>query len=384
MTLIKPRLYLMKIVVAMDSFKAGLSAAEACGIVADAVGEYMPTAVVVKKPMADGGEGTAQVMMDASGGRWVPRTVTGPFEDMRVKAGFVWFETDKTAVVEMAAASGLELLARDQLNPMKTTTYGTGELIKKASEYGAEKILLAVGGSATVDGGVGAAEALGFSFLDAKGSPVPPGGRGLFLIETIVRPEGLHLPPVEVLCDVDNPLCGENGAAKVYGPQKGATGRMVDWLDNGLAHLAAIVSEQLGRDIANLPGAAAAGGLAAGAAAFMNAAIVSGIEVVVARSKLGDELKNADWVITGEGRFDTQSLQGKVVSGICRMARKYAVRVAVVAGQVALSAKEYERFGIVDALACRRRGMTVDYAVRNSRALLHDAARGLAERLFIG
>ncbi len=373
----------MKIVVAMDSFKASLSAAEACGIVADAVGEYMPTAVVVKKPMADGGEGTARVMMDASDGQWVPQTVTGPFEDMRVKAGFAWFQTDRTAVVEMAAASGLELLSRDQLNPMKTTTYGTGELIKKASEYGAEKILLAVGGSATVDGGVGAAAALGWAFLDAKGSPVPPGGMGLLKIEKIVRPKELHLPPVEVLCDVDNPLCGDNGAAKVYAPQKGATDRMVDRLEKGLAHLAAIVTKQLGRDIQDLPGAAAAGGLAAGAAAFMNAAIVSGIEVVMARSKLADELKNADCVITGEGRFDSQSLQGKVVSGICRMARKYAVRVAVLAGQIAVAAKEYERFGIVDALACRSKGMTVEYAVRHSRALLHDAAHELAQRLSI-
>jgi len=258
----------MKVVIATDSFKGTLTAYEACQIIADAISESVPDIQLVIKPMADGGEGTAEAMIKAANGRWVPQTVMGPLPDMQVEAGFAWFDDDRTALVEMASASGLELLSTDQMNPLKTTTYGTGQLIKAALEYGARKILLAVGGSATVDGGIGAAIALGWKFLDYHDNSVPLGGAGLEKITKIVRPEKLGLVPVEVLCDVDNPLCGEQGAAKVYAPQKGATPEMVEQLEKGLAHLAELVRKQLQRDI-NVPDAGAAGGLAAGAMAFM-------------------------------------------------------------------------------------------------------------------
>ena len=370
----------MKIVVAMDSFKGTLSANEACQIVADAIAESFPNIHLVIKPMADGGEGTARAMIEAANGRWVSQTVMGPLPDMEVEAGFAWFDIDKTALVEMAAASGLELLSEDQMDPLKTTTYGTGQLIKGAIEYGAQKILLAVGGSATVDGGVGAATALGYEFLDRQGKPVSLGGVGLEKIAEIIVPRDLNMPSVEVLCDVDNPLCGEHGAAKIYGPQKGATKQMVEQLEKGLANLARLVKDQFNHDIANVPGAGAAGGLSAGAMAFMDAALVSGIEMIIERSNLAAELPSADWVVTGEGSFDHQSLYGKVVSGVAQAALKSNTPVAVLAGQVTVPQEEFEKLGIVTAIPSRPVDMPLEEAIENCRPLLHSAALRFAER----
>ncbi len=370
----------MKVIIATDSFKGTLTANEACEIIAKAICESAPAAQLVIKPMADGGEGTAKAMIQAANGQWVPQTVMGPLAQMQVEAGFAWFDDDRTALVEMASASGLELLSVEQMNPLNTTTYGTGQLIKAALKYGAQRILLAVGGSATVDGGLGAAMALGWKFLDHQDNPVPLGGAGLEKITKIVRPENLSLVPVEVLCDVDNPLCGEHGAAKVYAPQKGATPQMVKQLEEGLAHLADLVRKQLQRDIDNVPGAGAAGGLTAGAIAFMNAIVVSGIETVMARSNLRAELESANWVITGEGSFDRQSLYGKVVSGILKIASKSRTRLAVLAGQVNVPQQEYQKIGIATAITCREDNMSIDYALKNSRALLYSAAQRFAKQ----
>jgi len=379
----------MKVIIATDSFKGTLTAYEACEIIASGICESTPEAQLVLKPMADGGEGTARAMIKATNGRWVPQTVMGPLSQMQVEAGFAWFEDDRTALVEMASASGLELLSAEQMNPLNTTTYGTGQLIKAALKYSARKILLAVGGSATVDGGLGAAMALGWKFLDHQDNPVPLGGAGLEKITKIVRPENLSIVPVEVLCDVDNPLCGEHGAAQVYGPQKGATPEMVEQLEKGLAHLTDLVRKQLQRDIDNVPGAGAAGGLTAGAIAFMNAAVVSGIETVMARSNLRAELESADWVITGEGSFDRQSLYGKVVSGILKLVSARAVagmasqshtRLAVLAGQVNIPQQEYQKIGIAAAISCKEDNMSLDYALENSRALLYSAAQRFAKQ----
>jgi glycerate kinase len=395
----------MKIVIAMDSFKGTLASYEACEIIAAAIAECVPDARLVIKPMADGGEGTARAMIKAANGQWIRRTVMGPLPGMQVEAGFAWFGDSKTALVEMASASGLELLSREQMNPLKTTTYGTGQLIKAALEYGACKILLAVGGSATVDGGVGAATALGWRFLDAEGNAVALGGAGLERIAKIVEPKKTEVrrqksedrsqksvlcplfsdicsTPVEVLCDVDNPLCGEHGAARVYAGQKGADPRMIEQLEKCLAHLAALVRRNLQRDIDNVPGAGAAGGLAAGALAFMNAKLVSGIETVMARSNLKAELESADWVITGEGSFDSQSLRGKVISGIAKMALESHTRLAVIAGQVAVPQRDLQTLGIITAIGCRTEDMSLDYALANSRSLLRRAAQRFAkERL---
>jgi glycerate kinase len=377
----------MKVVIATDSFKGTLTAYEACEVISKAISESVPDVQLVIKPMADGGEGTAQAMIKAANGRWVPQTVMGPLPDMQVEAGFAWFDDDRTALVEMASASGLEFLSAEQMNPLNTTTYGTGQLIKAALKYSAHKILLAVGGSATVDGGIGAAMALGWKFLDHQDNPVPLGGASLEKITKIVRPDPAlplrcndgQLVPVEVLCDVDNPLCGEHGAAKVYAPQKGATDQMVEQLEKGLAHLAELVHKQLQRDI-DVPGAGAAGGLAAGAIAFMNATVVSGIETVMARSNLRAELESADWVITGEGSFDRQSLYGKVVSGILTMTSQSHTRLAVLAGQVKIPQQEYQKMGIATAISSRDDSMSLDYALENSRALLYSAAQRFAKQ----
>jgi len=374
----------MKVIIAMDSFKGTLTSNEACEIIAAAIAECVPEARILIKPMADGGEGTAKAMIKAASGQWIRQRVMGPLPDMEVEAGFAWFDDSKTALVEMASASGLELLSKEQMNPLKTTTYGTGQLIKAAVEYGARKIMLAVGGSATVDGGVGAATALGWKFLDDEGNEVSFGGGGLEQIVKIVKPGNLRIPPIEVLCDVDNPLCGEHGAARVYAGQKGASLRMIEQLEKGLMHLAVLVRNYLKRDINNVPGAGAAGGLAAGALAFMNGTLVSGIETVMTVSNLEAELESADWVITGEGSFDQQSLRGKVVCGIARMALESHTRLAVLAGQVTVPKQEYQKLGIITAIGCRTDDMSLDYAMKNCRLLLCSAAQKFAKEKLSG
>jgi len=383
----------MKIVVAMDSFKGSLTAVRACDIVAEAIRSAMPDAVVVMKPMADGGEGTATTLMVAAGGRWIEAEVMGPLPGMRVAGGFAWLPQTRTAVVEMAVASGLPLLRPDQYNPLETTTFGTGQLIQAAIEHGAEQVLLAIGGSATVDGGVGAAMALGWRFLRADGQEIGLGGGRLSEIRQIVppnppegekpeaagrgdlQPPASSLQSVKVLCDVDHPLCGEHGAARVYGPQKGATPEMVETLDAGLAHLAGLVRSQLGLNIRDLPGAGAAGGLAAGAVAFLDGQLVCGVDEVVAQNGLREELADADWVVTGEGKLDHQSLRGKVVSGVTRAAREAGARAAVIAGQVQLPPEVRAQAGIEAALPCMTGSMTLEYAIAHTEALLAQTAR---------
>jgi len=370
----------MKVVIAMDSFKGCLMADEACEIIANAILDIKPDVQISIKPMADGGEGTAKAMIKADDGEWITKKVTGPLPDMQVEAGFAWFESDKTALVEMAIASGIELLTKEQLNPYKTTTYGTGQLIKAALEKEPSKIYLTVGGSATVDGGVGAAMSLGWQFLNEKNNSIELGGAGLAKIAKIIKPDNFSIVPVEVFCDVDNPLCGEHGAARIYGPQKGATPEMVEQLEKNLSHLADVVTAQLRKNIKNIPGAGAAGGLSAGAIAFMDAKLVSGIEAIMQHCHLEDELQSADWVITGEGAFDKQSLYGKVVAGISKMAEKSNTSIAVLAGQVNVTAQQYQKLGVVTALGCKPEDMSVEYAIENSRSLLYNVAQQFADK----
>ena len=368
----------MKIVVAMDSFKSSISAVCACKIVKDTLQSIYPDLKIVSIPMADGGEGTAEAMIAARGGEWIEIQAMGPLPLIQVSAGFAFFPRTNIALVEMAKASGLELLSPEQKNPIKTTTFGTGQLIQAAADYSAEKILLAVGGSATVDGGVGAAQALGWKFLDPDGKPIGFGGGQLEYIDKIIKPNDLDLPEIEVLCDVDNPLCGKNGAARIFSPQKGANVEMVERLESGLNHLAEIVQQQLGRKIHQIPGAGAAGGLSAGALAFMDAKLVRGVETIIHESRLTEEIRNADWVITGEGRFDSQSLRGKVISGITKVAIRNQVKVGVLAGRVELSKQEWKDFGITAAISVTEESIDLDYAIAHARNLLTDATRKFA------
>ena len=371
----------MKIVVALDKFKGSLTASRACDIVRDAFLSVRPELCVVTKPMADGGDGTDEILLTTLGGEWIAVSVMGPLPEMFCTARYVWLAKQATAVIAMASASGLVLLKPEQRNPLHTTTYGTGELIRAAVKHGAKRIWLAAGGSATVDGGVGAAMALGWRFLDAQGIPVGFGGGKLERIARIIRPDNLRIPALEVLCDVDNPLCGPHGAAHVFGPQKGTTPAMVERLDAGLQHLGRLVREQLGKDIVNVPGAGAAGGLAGGALAFMDARFAPGIEMVIHASGLEADLADADWVLTGEGRFDKQSLRGKVVSGIAKLAAKHGAKVAVLAGSVQVSEEIYRREGIELALPTMKPGMEPKEALERAEELLGSVARELAARI---
>ncbi len=366
----------MRIVIALDSFKGCLTAAAACEAVADGLHAVDPATDCILKPMADGGEGTAAALLAARpGGEWIELAVQGPLPGQSVNAGYAWFADDGTAVVEMASASGLPLLRVHERNPLHTTTVGTGQLLLAAARRGARRILLAIGGSATVDGGTGAATALGWRLLDAAGHPVLPAGGQLARIARIVPPPGgTNLPPVTVLCDVTNPLCGPDGAAAIFGPQKGATPAMVIALEAGLSNLAQRISTDLGLDVRALSGGGAAGGLGAGAAAFLGAQLAPGITTIMVAAGLGEALTGAHWCITGEGSFDSQSLKGKVVSGVAWAARAAGVPVAVFAGQVHALPAACRTYGIRDALALQRPGMTLETSMRRTPELLRDTA----------
>ena len=365
----------MKIVAALDSFKGSVSAPDACRALAAGIREVCPDVLVAERPMADGGEGTAAVLLASIRGEWVPREVTGPLPGRRVRAGYAWFPGTKTALVEMAEASGLARLDEAARDPMRTTTFGTGELIAAAMDRGAERVLLAVGGSATVDGGAGAAAALGWRMLDAGGRDLPPGGGALARLHAIRPGQAAALPPIDVLCDVTNPLLGEQGAAAVYGPQKGATPEMIPQLEAGLARFAACVLAVAGRDIRDVPGAGAAGGLAGGACGLLGARLVPGAEVVLEAIGLPEAMRGADWVVTGEGRFDRQSAQGKVVSAVARAGRAAGVRCAVVAGQVDVAPAEARRMGIEAVLQSAPPEMLVAEAMARGADLIRDAGR---------
>jgi glycerate kinase len=373
----------MKIIVATDSFKGSLSAQRACRIIADTISKKCPDAQVVTKPMADGGEGTAEIMINNCAGQWIPEKVMGPLPNMEVEAGFVWMKESQIALVEMASASGITLLSNDLLNPMKTTTYGTGQLLKHAIERHPKEILLSIGGSATVDAGVGAAMALGWKFLDEHGQCIGLGGGEIKNIKDIIPPDKKIDVKVKVLCDVDNPLYGPNGAAVIFGPQKGADSEMVKILDSAIKQFSDLIKSKLSIDVSNLPGAGAAGGLGAGAVAFMNADIVSGIDTIMNVVNLQDDLQNADWIITGEGKFDSQSLNGKVISGIVNLAKKTNTKVMVIAGDVILDKSVYRSFGIVDAIGLKEKNMTTEYAMLNCERLLKKASSKFAEKHII-
>lgn len=366
----------MKIVVASDSFKGGCSAAEACCIIAEGIADVDPRAKVVCKPMADGGEGTAAALMASrSDGKWMTAQVQGPLPRSQVDAQWAWFQDDGLAVIEMAAASGLPLLEEKERNPLLTNTYGTGELVRAAIEHGAARILLTIGGSATVDGGTGMAAALGWIFEDQAGSSFVPTGGTLGDIARIVPPDLLEAwPPVTVLCDVTNPLCGPLGAATVFGPQKGATPEMVKQLEAGLNNLAVRMKNDCGRDVLELPGGGAAGGLGAGAATFLNGELTPGIEVVMEASGLREALQGATWCITGEGCFDNQSLNGKVVSGVTDMAWDSGVPVVVFAGQIKVDRAAYTLRGISMVVATHAPDVPLAEVLREEREMLRYTA----------
>jgi glycerate kinase len=329
----------MKVVIAPDKFKGSLSAADVAQAIAVGVRRAMPDAQIDLCPMADGGEGTVAALVAATGGDFITHRVTGPLPEMKVDAtfGMLGNASVPTAVIEMASASGLHLLRRDQYDPMATTTFGTGELMVEAVKRGAKRILLGIGGSATTDGGIGALQACGFPVLLEDGEPTsmsePLCGQDLSRVVLIKHGRGSPLDgiPIEVACDVTNPLFGAQGAAHVFGPQKGGTLQQIEQLDEMLKQLA-IRTGHLRE--AEMPGAGAAGGLGFGLVAFAGAQLRPGIEIMIEAAKLRDRLRGADLCITGEGRFDSTSLGGKTPMGVLGICKEANVRCALIAGVI--------------------------------------------------
>jgi glycerate kinase len=371
----------MKIVIAVDSFKGSLTAARACEIIRNTFIEHDKSIEVVCKPLADGGEGTAAIVLSAVKAKWIPYIVTGPIPPAQVEAGFVWIEETKTALIEMASANGITLLEKHQLNPFKASTFGTGQLIAEALKYNPAKICMAVGGSATVDCGIGAAMAIGWKFLDMNNKPIPLGGQAMAAIRHIIPPDSLSLPKFQVLCDVTNPLAGPNGAACVFGPQKGATPEMVKTLNDGLCNIAGLVKSTLNKNI-DTPGSGAAGGLAAGAIAFFDAELVPGIEAIMNIINFNEAIRDADWIITGEGCFDWQSLNGKVVSGIINKAKTKSAKIGILAGDCKLKSEEWKNYGITDVAVCRKPDMDLDFAIQHATELLKECAQDFSVKNF--
>ncbi|MFW6061830.1 MAG: glycerate kinase [Planctomycetota bacterium] len=402
----------MKVVVAPDSFKESLTAAQVTRALAEGVLEAAGDAQVDLCPMADGGEGTVEAMVAATDGSFRSADVFDPIgRQVRARFGLLgtpsgpglpgligllgamdrtegegeYVETERgaVAVVEMAAASGLALVPADLRDPMTTTTFGTGELIRAALDVGAREIIIGVGGSGTVDGGCGCAQALGVTFLDDKGQPVVCGlaGGGLAEVERIDlsdRDPRLDEVDIRVACDVTNPLTGPQGAARVYGPQKGATPEQVERLEVNLKHLAEVIRRELGLDVESMAGAGAAGGLGAGLAAFAGATLERGVDLVARTVRLSDRLQGADLCLTGEGCFDASSRHGKATAGVAELARAAGEPVACIAGQIGENAP-HELFDIVYPLVGGP--VTVEDAWAKTEALLAQRAATAVRRI---
>ncbi|SEM53336.1 glycerate kinase [Mesobacillus persicus] len=326
----------MKFVLAPDSFKESMTAKEAALAMEKGIRKVFPDADCRIVPMADGGEGTVESLVRLTKGSMIQTEVLGPLGKKIIANYGVTGEGD-TAVIEMATASGLELLKPEERNPLLTTTYGTGQLIKHALDMGAKRFLIGIGGSATNDGGVGMLQALGVSFKDHKGEELSFGGGTLQQLATIdisgLDPR-ISKITIDVACDVTNPLVGKNGASAIFGPQKGASPEMVDVLDQNLAHYANIIKQELGIDIVDTEGSGAAGGLGAGLLAFLNARLKKGVDLVIEYTGFEEIVKDADYVFTGEGSIDDQTLYGKTAYGVATVAQKYDVPVIAFAGRI--------------------------------------------------
>lgn len=359
----------MKFVLAPDSFKECMSSKEVCETMEIAIRKVYPDAEVIEVPMADGGEGTVEALVEATSGRYHMVEVTGPLGN-KVEAVFGVLGNMKTAVIEMATASGLHLVKREERNPLITTTYGTGELIKAALDLGVRHIVIGIGGSATNDGGAGMIQALGGKLLDKEGNEIAFGGGELDKIETI---DLSNLDPrikdtvIEVACDVTNPLIGEKGASEIFGRQKGATDEMVKVLDSNLAHYADVIKRDLGIDIAYVEGAGAAGGLGAALLAFLKGELKRGIDLVIKHTELKEKLEGADYVFTGEGSIDYQTMYGKTPIGVATIAKEKGVKTIAFAGNVGEGIDILYTGGITAIFSIMLGVSTLDNALKNGK-----------------
>jgi len=374
-----------KIVIAPDSFKGSMSAMEVCDAVEKGIRAVLPTAAIVKVPMADGGEGTVETLVKATNGKIVKINVLDPLGN-EVESKFGILGDGRTAVIEMALASGLTMVPLEKRNPLVTTTYGTGQLIKGALDYGCREFIIGIGGSATNDGGVGMAQALGVKFLDKNGQEIGFGGGSLRDLEHIdlgsIDPR-IKESNFKVACDVDNPLCGPKGASYVFGPQKGATPEMVKILDENLLHLAEIINRDVGVKVENEPGAGAAGGLGAGLMAFCNARLKRGVELVIEATGLEEKIKGADLVITGEGQMDFQTAHGKTPYGVAQVAKKYNIPVVALVGSIGSGVDILYEKGIDAVFSITQGPMSLEECMKNGNLLLEKTAGNIMRLLSI-
>ncbi|MBV1757207.1 MAG: glycerate kinase [Dethiosulfatibacter sp.] len=375
----------MKIVIASDSFKGSCTTLQVAEAIEKGIKIVLPDCQIVKIPVADGGEGTVDALVIGTGGNYEHVDVTGPLGDV-VKARFGILEGN-VAVIEMAEASGLTLVDKNKRNPLHTTTFGTGQMIREAMNKGCRKIYVGIGGSATNDGGAGMAQALGASFKDSDGNEIGYGGKDLCRIEEIdlmKLDERLAKTEIIILSDVSNPLCGENGASYVYGPQKGATPDMVKELDRCLMHFSNKVKEKLGMDLAHIPGAGAAGGLGAGLMAFCNAKMFNGVDKLLELVDIDQHLVDADLVITGEGKIDTQTAFGKAPVGVAKIAKKYSLPVIAIVGSIGEGASIVYGHGIDAIFDIVSSPMALEEAMENSQMLITQTTENIMRVITLG
>lgn len=369
----------MKIVIAPDSFKGSLTAKEVAVNIEKGIRRVFADAEVLSIPMADGGEGTVQSLVDSTKGRVVKVRVKGPLLK-EVDAFYGILGDGNTAVIEMAAASGLPLLREDERNPMKTTTYGTGEIIKHALDMGCKKIIIGIGGSATNDGGAGMIKALGAKLLDGDGNDIGYGGESLGRLEAIDlsnMDKRLETCKVVAACDVDNPLVGPRGASYVFGPQKGADEAMVKVLDKNLEHYAEVIERTMGISIKDYPGAGAAGGLGGGLLTFLGAELKRGIDIVIEAVGFEEKVRDTDLVITGEGMMDYQTQYGKTPYGVAQIAKKYNIPVIAVVGSMGNNAEVLYDLGFNGIFSIIDRPMTLTQAMSEGAVLLQKTSESI-------
>lgn len=360
----------MKILVAPDSYKGSLTAEEVANGIRDGIQLWNPHADAITLPLSDGGEGFTQTIMRKMEGEWVLVKVLDPLT-RPIDATFGWIEEERTAIIDVASASGLTLLAPDERNPLIATSYGTGQLILEALKRGSEKIIIGLGGSGVNDGGIGMAQALGYRFFDSNGKEIPVGGKKWLDITHIDSSTVVpHIFQCTFICasDVDNPLCGPRGAPRVFGPQKGATPEMVPLLDKGLENLASVIKKDLNQDILNIPGGGAAGGLGAGLVAFCNAEIQKGIDFILDLLDFDELVKQVDIVITGEGCTDEQTLHGKVVSGVAKRAAAFNKPVLCISGSLKGDYEKLRNFGVAAFFSILRETMSLEEALSKENA----------------
>jgi len=376
----------MKILIAPDSFKDSLKASQAAHAIEEGVKMAYPEAACICMPLADGGEGTVDALVRATGGRIEKIKVNDPLM-RQIDSYFGILGDHETAVIEMAAASGLELLKPDERNPMKTSSFGTGELIKAAMNKGCRTIIIGIGGSATNDGGTGMAQAMGIDLLDNEMNPIGQGGECLKNLAHIDREKmdgRIWETKIMVASDVDNPLCGENGAAYIYGPQKGATEEMVKILDSNLDIFGRLLEKKFQKSIRTLPGAGAAGGMGAGLVAFLNAELKPGFQIIKEFTQLEDKIRAADIVITGEGSMDKQTIFGKTPHGVAKLAKKYQKPVIGLAGTLGEDYQKLYKEGFDVLISIIEKPMSLDTALGNAAEMLKFASFNLLQSIKIG